>query len=281
MKRAMARQAEAEREKRAKIINAEGEHLAAASLGEASDIMMTHPIALQLRNLQTLIELGVDKNTTVVFPAPLMSTIGELGSFLARETEAAKDTRPPDRRRPHPGPAPDRHPGHGQHVGRLSPSRTMSSSHVASPEPASPPPAEACADRAVPRVETARRWEELVSSYSAPGSDALLNRVPDRVERPLDVAGRREAHRIDALRRRQVSVAGGVGAASLATTAGAAAVDSVPLALTAELDGRDRGRGRGRTAVAPHGSAGRPHGRRRTRHLADDPVRPVAGRPGP
>ena len=90
MKRAMARQAEAEREKRAKIINAEGEHLAAASLGEASDIMMTHPIALQLRNLQTLIELGVDKNTTVVFPAPLMSTIGELGSFLAQETEAAR-----------------------------------------------------------------------------------------------------------------------------------------------------------------------------------------------
>ena len=89
MKRAMARQAEAEREKRAKIINAEGEHLAAASLGEASDIMMTHPIALQLRNLQTLIELGVDKNTTVVFPAPLMSTIEELGSFLAREGEAA------------------------------------------------------------------------------------------------------------------------------------------------------------------------------------------------
>jgi len=90
MKRAMARQAEAEREKRAKIINAEGEHLAAAALGEASDIMMAHPLALQLRNLQTLVELGVDKNTTVVFPAPLMSTIGELGTFLAREDEAAK-----------------------------------------------------------------------------------------------------------------------------------------------------------------------------------------------
>ena len=89
MKRAMARQAEAEREKRAKIINAEGEHLAAARLGEASDIMMAHPLALQLRNLQTLVELGVDKNTTVVFPSPLMSTIGELGSFLARESGAA------------------------------------------------------------------------------------------------------------------------------------------------------------------------------------------------
>ena len=88
MKRAMARQAEAEREKRAKIIAAEGEALAAAALGDASDIMMTHPLALQLRNLQTLVEIGVDKNTTVVFPAPLMSTIQELGAFLVRETTA-------------------------------------------------------------------------------------------------------------------------------------------------------------------------------------------------
>jgi regulator of protease activity HflC (stomatin/prohibitin superfamily) len=90
MKRAMARQAEAEREKRAKIIAAEGESLAAAALGEASDIMMAHPLALQLRNLQSLVEIGVDKNTTVVFPAPLMSTIGELGAFLARETRAVQ-----------------------------------------------------------------------------------------------------------------------------------------------------------------------------------------------
>ena len=89
MKRAMARQAEAEREKRAKIISAEGESLAATALGDASDIMMAHPLALQLRNLQSLVDIGVDKNTTVVFPAPLMSTIGELGSFLARENAAA------------------------------------------------------------------------------------------------------------------------------------------------------------------------------------------------
>jgi regulator of protease activity HflC (stomatin/prohibitin superfamily) len=89
MKRAMARQAEAEREKRAKIINAEGESLAAAALGDASDTMMAHPLALQLRNLQSLVEIGVDKNTTVVFPAPLMTTIAELGSFLAREKAAA------------------------------------------------------------------------------------------------------------------------------------------------------------------------------------------------
>jgi len=89
MKRAMARQAEAEREKRAKIIAAEGESLAAAALGDASDTMMAHPLALQLRNLQTLVELGVDKNTTVVFPAPLMSAIGDIGAFFARETAAS------------------------------------------------------------------------------------------------------------------------------------------------------------------------------------------------
>ena len=47
--------------------------------------MMAHPLALQLRNLQSLVEIGVDKNTTVVFPAPLMSTIAELGAFIARE----------------------------------------------------------------------------------------------------------------------------------------------------------------------------------------------------
>ena len=95
MQRAMARQAEAEREKRAKIINAEGESLAAAALGEASDTMMALPLALQLRNLQSLVEIGVDKNTTVVFPAPLMSTISEVGSFLASEQAAATRVPPP------------------------------------------------------------------------------------------------------------------------------------------------------------------------------------------
>jgi hypothetical protein len=89
MQRAMARQAEAEREKRAKIIAAEGEALAAGELASASDVMMAHPLALQLRNLQTLVEISVDKNSTVIFPSPLMSTIEELGAFLSRETAAA------------------------------------------------------------------------------------------------------------------------------------------------------------------------------------------------
>ena len=104
MKRAMARQAEAEREKRAKIIAAEGEALAADKLSDAADIMMLHPLALQLRNLQSLVEIGVDKNTTVVFPAPLMSTIQELGNFVARErisSEAAPQLRKVDAKNGH------------------------------------------------------------------------------------------------------------------------------------------------------------------------------------
>ena len=90
----MVRQAEAEREKRAKIIAAEGEALAAGELGRASDVMMAHPLALPLRNLQTMVEIGVDKNSTIVFPAPLMSTIQELGAFLSRETAAASQPVP-------------------------------------------------------------------------------------------------------------------------------------------------------------------------------------------
>jgi regulator of protease activity HflC (stomatin/prohibitin superfamily) len=86
MKRAMAREAEAEREKRAKIIAAEGEALAADQLGNASDVMLDHPLALQLRTLQTLVEIGVDKNTMVVVPAPLLSGIQEIGGMLAKET---------------------------------------------------------------------------------------------------------------------------------------------------------------------------------------------------
>jgi regulator of protease activity HflC (stomatin/prohibitin superfamily) len=105
MKRAMARQAEAEREKRAKIIAAEGEALAAGELGRASDVMMAHPLALQLRNLQTMVEIGVDKNSTIVFPAPLMSTIQELGAFLARETAASGAALPAA----HPNGAPPAH----------------------------------------------------------------------------------------------------------------------------------------------------------------------------
>ncbi len=71
MLRAMAKQAEAEREAKAKIIHAAGEFNAAAKLVEAAELMATQPMALQLRYLQTLTEIGVEKNTTIVFPLPL------------------------------------------------------------------------------------------------------------------------------------------------------------------------------------------------------------------
>src|SRR4249919_3555820 len=71
MQRAMARQAEAERERRAKIINAEGEFQAAQRLTEAAIVMSENPIALQLRYLQTLLEIGSNNNSTIVFPAPI------------------------------------------------------------------------------------------------------------------------------------------------------------------------------------------------------------------
>ena len=71
MQRAMAKQAEAERERRAKIINAEGEQQAAAKLAEAAQIIEAHPMALQLRYLQTMREMSAEQNTTTIFPVPL------------------------------------------------------------------------------------------------------------------------------------------------------------------------------------------------------------------
>ena len=71
MQRAMAKQAEAEREKRAKIVHAEGELDAAAKLTEAADLMSKHPVSVQLRYLQTLNEISVEKNSTIIFPVPI------------------------------------------------------------------------------------------------------------------------------------------------------------------------------------------------------------------
>jgi regulator of protease activity HflC (stomatin/prohibitin superfamily) len=85
MQRAMAAQAEAEREKRAKIIAAEGEFLSAEKLGQAADIIQAHPIALQLRNLQVLSEIASERNSTIVFPAQLMDTMQSVREFVAKE----------------------------------------------------------------------------------------------------------------------------------------------------------------------------------------------------
>ncbi len=83
MQRAMAKEAEAERERRAKIVAAEGEMQAASKLGEASDIIAKHPIALQLRTLQTMAEISTEKNSTIIFPAQFMSTIQEVMRTVA------------------------------------------------------------------------------------------------------------------------------------------------------------------------------------------------------
>ena len=85
MQRAMAKQAEAEREKRAKIIAAEGEFLSADKLGGAADIIAKHPIALQLRNLQVLSEIAVEKNSTIIFPNQFLSTVEDIKKFLSSE----------------------------------------------------------------------------------------------------------------------------------------------------------------------------------------------------
>ncbi len=85
MQRAMSKQAEAEREKRAKIIAAEGEALSAQKLGDAADIIAAHPIALQLRNLQVLSDIAVEKNSTIIFPAQFMDTVSSIKDFMAKE----------------------------------------------------------------------------------------------------------------------------------------------------------------------------------------------------
>src|SRR6201996_4675184 len=82
MQRAMAREAEADRERRAKIVAAEGEYQAAVRLGEAADIITAHPVALQLRTLQTMAEISVEKNSTIIFPAQFMTTVQEAMKML-------------------------------------------------------------------------------------------------------------------------------------------------------------------------------------------------------
>jgi regulator of protease activity HflC (stomatin/prohibitin superfamily) len=91
MQRAMARQAEAERERRAKVINAEGEYQAAERLKDAALVIATQPIALQLRYLQTLLELGSSQSTTIVFPAP----IDLFRPFIERTDREATDRAAP------------------------------------------------------------------------------------------------------------------------------------------------------------------------------------------
>lgn len=88
MQRAMAREAEAERERRAKIVAAEGEYQAAVKLGEAADIITQHPVALQLRTLQTMAEISTEKNSTIIFPAQFMTTVQEAVATLKADSSS-------------------------------------------------------------------------------------------------------------------------------------------------------------------------------------------------
>lgn len=88
MQRAMAKEAEAERERRAKIVAAEGEFQASQKLGEAADLISKHPVALQLRTLQTMAEIATEKNSTIIFPAQFMTTVHEAIQAIA--TDSAK-----------------------------------------------------------------------------------------------------------------------------------------------------------------------------------------------
>jgi regulator of protease activity HflC (stomatin/prohibitin superfamily) len=89
MQRAMAREAEAERERRAKIVAAEGEYQAAMKLGQAADIITQHPVALQLRTLQTMAEISTEKNSTIIFPAQFMTTVHEALALLKKDAETS------------------------------------------------------------------------------------------------------------------------------------------------------------------------------------------------
>lgn len=87
MQRAMAKEAEAERERRAKVVAAEGEFQAAAKLGQAADLITRHPVALQLRTLQTMAEIATEKNSTIIFPAQFMTTVQEVMKTIQNDSK--------------------------------------------------------------------------------------------------------------------------------------------------------------------------------------------------
>jgi len=123
MQRAMARQAEAERERRAKVIAAEGEYQAAEKLGMAADVIDAHPAALQLRYLQTLVEISAEKASTTIFPVPidLLQTFLDRGAPRAPPPRAPAQVGPPATPQLHPQapqrPLPPRSPPEGDRNG--------------------------------------------------------------------------------------------------------------------------------------------------------------------
>ncbi len=87
MQRAMAKEAEAERERRAKIVAAEGEFQASQRLADAADVISAHPVALQLRTLQTMAEIATEKNSTIIFPAQFMTTVHEAIATIRQDSK--------------------------------------------------------------------------------------------------------------------------------------------------------------------------------------------------
>ena len=115
MRRAMAREAESERERRAKVIHARGEYEAAEKLGQAAEILEVHPAAVQLRTLSTLAEIAVEKNSTIVFPLPF--DVMRIFDSLARRLDA--DAKPRDVAKPaEDSPKPEDTPVNGLEVAR-------------------------------------------------------------------------------------------------------------------------------------------------------------------
>src|ERR1700674_3156165 len=90
MQRAMAKEAEAERERRAKIVAAEGEYQVAVKLRQAAEIITQHPVALQLRTLQTMAEISIEKNSTIIFPAQFMTTVQEAVALMTKDSASKK-----------------------------------------------------------------------------------------------------------------------------------------------------------------------------------------------
>jgi regulator of protease activity HflC (stomatin/prohibitin superfamily) len=88
MQRAMAKEAEAERERRAKIVAAQGEFQAAEMLGQAADLISAHPVALQLRTLQTMSEIATEKNSTIIFPAQFMTTVKDALDMIKSDNKS-------------------------------------------------------------------------------------------------------------------------------------------------------------------------------------------------
>ena len=206
MQRAMARQAEAERERRAKIINSEGEFQAAQKLTDAADIISTNPASLQLRYLQTLLEIGSNQNTTVVFPLPMDVLEPFVGrGATAQGRTAATGRSPPAPPEPPPAdrsPIPTTSPPPGPELARDTHRPAERAEDDPRPRPGRPPGQLLGARRASRRApencpfcegREDRTPPELYALRPGGGAPDSPGWTTPRGAEPLPGAGRREA----------------------------------------------------------------------------------------